>query len=265
VSALRAAFSLLPFASAWGACFAAWFTAFELLNLGRRGRGGGAGLLGAAGLAAAAGVWAQPSLIAAWPATFGFDPAVSIFALAVMIGAAVWGLAVEGMFADARGLIGGGAILGAGIAISHGILICSLRGPAELDFKTTPIATAVAIASALAVGGLALRRWRPGRLGQLAVVVCLTAATTMSQAIERAAITCATGFEASADALALPAAALTPIAGMLIVAVLAAIALCYGSEGVRPATRARAWRGNSPPSPSPSPAGTASPRPASGR
>jgi NO-binding membrane sensor protein with MHYT domain len=258
---ISAALGLLPFAGGWGACFAAWFTAFELMNLRRRGATGAMALTGAAGLAAGAGVWAQPSLVAVWPAAFGFDPLLTLLALAAMVGAAIWGLSVERLYPDPRGLIGGGAILGAGVAITHGVLLFALRGPMEIDFGSTPIATAVGLASTMAVGGLMIRRRRPGRFGQLAAVVCLTAATTASQGVERAAIGLASGFAANVDPAALPAQALTPIAGLVIVAVLAVIALWVGAVDLRPATRARAWRGSSPPAPSPSRAGTGSPRP----
>ena len=211
---LGAAFSLLPLAGGWGACFAAWFMAFELLSLRRRGPMGAIVLIGAAGVAAGTGVWAQPSLVAAWPTSFEFDPLLTLAALAAMVGAAVWGLSIEWLYPDARGLIGGGAILGGGVAIGQSLLIASLHGPIEIDFGDTPIATAMALASAMAVGGLLVRRRRPGRIGQLAAVVCLTAATTASQGVERAAMMRATGFQAAVDPNALSAAALTPIAGV---------------------------------------------------
>lgn len=235
--------------------------AFELLSLRRRGPMGAIVLIGAAGVAAGTGVWAQPSLVAAWPTSFEFDPLLTLAALAAMVGAAVWGLSIEWLYPDARGLIGGGAILGGGVAIGQSLLIASLHGPIEIDVGDTPIATAMALASAMAVGGLMVRRRRPGRIGQLAAVVCLTAATTASQGVERAAMMRATGFQAAVDPNALSAAALTPIAGVVIVAVLAAIALFANAVDLRPATRAPAWRGNPPPSPSPSRAGTRSPRP----
>jgi NO-binding membrane sensor protein with MHYT domain len=263
-SFIGVAIGLLPFASGWGACFAAWFVAFEALKLRRNGLLGTAMMLGAAGLAAGAGVWAQPSLVAGWPTAFHVDPLMTLAALAAMVAAAVWGLAIERLYPDARGLIGGGAILGAGVALSHGLLFSSLQGPTEIDFGSTPVATAMALASVMAVGGLMVRRRRPGRFGQLAAVVCLTAATSVSQGVERAAMTLASGLQPLAGAT-LPASALTPIAGVVIVVVLAAIAFLASVVEIRPATTARAWRGSSPPSPSPSPTGTGSPRPAPSR
>ena len=258
---LGAAIGFLPLAGAWGACFAAWFTAFELLDERRRGLLGAAGLVAAAGLAAGVGVWAQPSLASVWPAAIGFEPLLIVTALILMVGAAVWGLAIERFYPDARGLVGGGAILGAGIAVSHGVLFLALRGPAEISFNDTPIAVAMSLASALAVVGLLVRRLRPGLFGQLTAVVCLTAGTTFSQAIERAAVDLHGNFEAPIDLGALPAAALTPIAGLVMIAILTGIAVFAGAGDLRRATRVRAVRGNPPPSPSPSQAGTGFPRP----
>lgn len=256
-----AALATMTLLGTWCACFTGWFFAFELLS-----RRSGTAILVVAGLAAGVGVWALPCLVETWPPTLGFAPGVTIASLLVMIGAAAAGLAVERHNPEPRGVIGGGAILGAGIAVSHGALLLALRGPVAIDFDNVPIAKAVAVASALAVAALALRRRWPGRIGQVAAVVCLTAATAASQALVRGGATLQSG-EASEAPIAhlIAAPSMAPIALALLIAAFLAVAAFAVWPSFSLATRLRAWRESRRPSPAPTPAGTMSPRPSPGR
>jgi NO-binding membrane sensor protein with MHYT domain len=237
---IATAFGLLPYASAWGACFAGWFVAFELLKRRSHGRTERTGLIVAAGVAGGAGVWAHPCLAGAWPDAICVNATGSVVAFAVIVAAASTGFAVERFFRDARGLIGGGAILGAGVALSHFAVFLALRGPVEVNVDDMPVAGAVALASGLAVLGFAARRRHPGNGGQLAAVVCLTAATSLSQIIGRFSLIARPDAEPVFDPVAIPIADMTVIAGLVLVAALTALTMFDRSYRIRRATRAPA-------------------------
>jgi NO-binding membrane sensor protein with MHYT domain len=152
----------ITFLGSWCITGVAWLVAFDLLSRDDRGRPRLS--LAAAGLAAGAAVWAQPSLASDWPAGSGFAPQLIVVSLAIAIVSTVCGLAVERKFADTRGLVSSAAILGLGIAMSHGALLVGLSGPHALDFEEVPIATATALTTPLALGAVLLRRRIAGPL-----------------------------------------------------------------------------------------------------
>jgi NO-binding membrane sensor protein with MHYT domain len=253
--------ALTPLAASWLVCLACALIGLELLS---RNVGAAAGRICAAGLALGGGAWAQPLLANAWPPNVSFPLHAIVVSLCVAVLATASGLTVALKYRGVRGLMGGGSLLGLGVALSHGVLLFSLRGPAEVAFGDVPIATAMTVASLLSVALLSLRRRWSGPVSRAFQALCFAAAVAASQAIDRAALT-PTALEVSD--LAVPyiaAAAMAQTAGAALLALLLAIKL-WTMRSVRPATRVQAWRGSSRRAPSPRPAGTASLHPALAR
>ena len=260
---LRVAVTLLPLACSWCVCLVAALAAVELLA--KRRYGNARLRVAAAGLVMGAGVWAQPFLAGDWPADIGFALRPTLVSLSFAMATMAWGFAIGLRHRDARGLMGGGAALGAGIAVSHGALLFAIRGPAEINLDDVPIFTAMTLASACgAAFVLTRRRWR-GQIGRLAQAVLLAAAVAITHAVESAAIVAEPLGGRAPDATTVVAAAMTPIAGLLLISVMLFLWVIDLRAQVSPATRRPAWRGSARPSPSPIRAGTASLHPVRAR
>jgi NO-binding membrane sensor protein with MHYT domain len=257
------AVTLLPLACSWCVCLVSALAAVELL--GERRYGTARLRVAAAGLVMGAGVWAQPFLAGGWPADIGFALRPTLVSLSFAMATMAWGFAIGLRHRDARGLMGGGATLGGGIAISHGALLFAIRGHAEINFDDVPIFTAMALASACGVAFvLTRRRWR-GAGGRIAQGALLAAAVAIAHAVESAAIVVEPLGGRAPDATTVVAAAMTPIAGLVLISVMLGLCVLARRVRVSPATRRPAWRKSSRPSPSSIPAGTTSLHPAPAR
>jgi len=251
--------ALTPLAASWLICFACALVGSELLS-GRR-FGAPAGRVAAAGLVIGAAAWAQPFLADGWPAGVSFPLHAIVASLCVAVLASAAGLTLALKYRDARGLMGGASLLALGVALGHGVLVFSLRGPADVAYADVPIATAMTVAGLLFVALLLVRRRWSGRLSQAVQALCFAAAVGASQAIDRTALT-PTALEVGQLAVPYVAAAtMPPIAGTVLVALLLGVKL-WTVRRPRRATKAPAWRGSSRRAPSPLPAGTVSLHPA---
>lgn len=251
--------ALTPLTASWCVSLVCALIGLELLS--GRNYGAPAERIAAAGLTIGAGVWAQPLLANAWPPSVSFPLHAIVVSLCVAVLATATGLTLALKYRDARGLMGGGSLLGLGVALSHGVLIFALRGPADVAYADVPIATAMTVAGLISVTLLVVRRRWSGLVSRGFQALCLATAIGASQAIDRAAIT-PTPLEVSP--LAVPyvaAAAMAPIAGAALLALMLAVKL-WAMRPVRTATKARAWRGSWRRAPSRRPAGTTSLHPA---
>jgi len=176
VSQLDLLYGVVAAAGSWCVCLVAWLVALEIYRPGAKPSLIGLPPLLAAAVAAGVSGWASPALATRWPLEVGFAPAAVIASVVVSVSAVAWGLGVERRFPDSRGLIGGGAILGAGIALGQGLLLLGLSGPAELDFSDVPVATSAACSSPLAVAALFIYRRFKSPVGELGAAACLATA-----------------------------------------------------------------------------------------
>jgi hypothetical protein len=186
--------------------------------------------------------------------------------LVIAIGVAVGSL-LERRFLDGRGLVAGGALLGAAIPLGQGLVLLGITGPMTLNLDNVPIATAVAVASPLTVGALLARRRLPPSMGKPAAIFLLTLAAELSQIIERRAVVPtsdplpALGF----DLGSLPAEAMPPVAGLTLAAALLILRKSALRPPVSRATRGLAWRESPRTFPARRQAETGSPHPTPGR
>jgi NO-binding membrane sensor protein with MHYT domain len=210
----------------------------------------------AASLGAALGlvVWLQPFVALSFPIHRTLSAPGVLGALALSIAAATWTFAA---FARCRGVlcvVGPGAVLGLGVAASHGLLLMSMSGAGDFTFDDAPFSLGVALASvSTAAAFAALKVWRRPFVAAAAIASGLAG----SQMLARVSI----GLPPIHvhDLATVPFARLAP----LVVATVAAVVLALRMAAPpRPATTDRNGRGSRRPSPAQSQAGTASPRPA---
>jgi NO-binding membrane sensor protein with MHYT domain len=246
--------AMTPLAASWLVCLVCALIGLELLS--GRNYGAPAGRIAAAGVVIGAGMWAQPLLADAWPPNVSFPIHALVVSLCVAVLASASGLTVALKYRDARGLMGGGSLLGVGVALGHGVLIFSLRGPADVSYADVPIATAMTLASLLSLALLLVRRRWSGPVSQVVQALCLATAVGGSQALDCAALT-PTALQVSELAVPYIAASeMAQIAGTALLALMLGVKL-WSMRPLRPATRGRAGRGSSRPAPSPRPAGRA--------
>jgi NO-binding membrane sensor protein with MHYT domain len=214
-------FSTVTAAGSICVCFIAWLMSLEL-RVATQGQGGASW---PAGFAAGVGAWATPLLWGAWPAGFGFCPVMISTAFLVAIPLIAVGFAVERRFDDARGIIGGGAFLGAGLALSQGLIVLGLRSEGPLGLDGMPVAAAIAFTSPLAVSALWLQRQLPGIPGRLGAALVLAVAGTISHLVARGAIDLTPdAYSALCDGHRfLPAETMTPLAGAMLTIVLLSV------------------------------------------
>jgi len=204
----------------------------------------------AAGLLLGGVAWAQAILGPGLPATARIGAPGAAGSLVVAVLGTIAAFAVFRRCKGALRLIGGGAILGAGLAASRGVMLASL-GP-DVDFNDTLFSSGVALASAGSAAGLSIFGLRRGARGRLAAALILTVALAGSATLAGASARIFT-----------PLAAGLPVAGLGLIAGAAGLGL-LGASYLRPrrlpvltpATRAPAWRGKPRPSPRRRPAGT---------
>jgi len=218
----------------------------------------------APGLAVGTAIWALSLLGADWPPAVTVVPGLALASLAIaVIGAG----AAFHAYAHCEGklcLLGGGALLGAGVAASHGAMLLALRGVGDISFDDTPFFASIAVSSAAGAASLLIFRRKPDRAGQAAASFCLALGMAMALAIGRSAIQLQPGYGTRAAGL-LPASQFAPLAAALSLIVVVAVRPLARAPAIRRATRLLAWRGSSRPSPAPRPAETGWLRPASVR
>jgi hypothetical protein len=208
----------------------------------------------------AAELWAGPLLTLTLAAGLDIQPPAIFAALLVAVSAAAAAIAAFRRCKGSLRIIGPGAILGAGAAACQALMLFIRGAGGDFVFDDLPFSLAVTLMSALAVGAFALfGRWR-GVRGRLLAAGCLTLGLALCQALTLASLT-ATSSAANGPTLDLP---YDVGAGAAVIALLAGLAWIQ-RRPVRPATTGQAWRGSRRPSRAPHRAGTASPRPASGR
>ena len=196
-------------------------------------------------------VWIQPFVALSFPARPGLSLLGVTESLALSIGSAIWAIAAFARCRGALRVIAPGAILGLGVAASHGVLLMSLSGAADFSFDDAPFSLGVAVASGSAAAAFAmLMVWRR----PFAAAAALAAGLVGSQMLARAAV----GFQPipAADMAALPILRFAPLVAGSILA--SAVAL---QMGTRHATTDRDGRGSSRPARAPRQAGTKSPHP----
>jgi NO-binding membrane sensor protein with MHYT domain len=164
---------LLPTAKAMCVCFFILRAAFEALS---------ARQAATAGVAVGTAVWAQPLLGEPWTSTAGLAPALTLLALIIAVAAVAWSFLVYRRCEAQIAVIGGGAILGGGVALSHTALLLARGAPGIAGFDDVAFANSIAVASGAAVAALAVARARPGRLGQGIGALCLASGGVVSQA-----------------------------------------------------------------------------------
>jgi NO-binding membrane sensor protein with MHYT domain len=246
-----------PTVISFGVCFVACLTIFAEIaqaKLARRPSWSRSAMMGAAlGLAA----WAQPFIGLSFPAEPGLSLLGVTTSLGLSLGSSMWAV---GAFARCRGalaMVAPAAILGLGVAASHGALLVSLSGAADFSFDDAPFCLGIAIASASAAAAFAaLKVWRRPD----AAAAALAAGLVGSQMLARASI----GFQTppGTDIAVFPALRFAPlVVGSIIAAALAA-RMAVRQATATSATTDRAAPENPRPSRAPRRAGTASPRPA---
>ncbi len=208
----------------------------------------------------AAELWAGPLLVLTLVAGLDIQPIAIFAALLVAFSTAGAAIAAFRRCKGALRIFGPGAILGAGAAACHALMLFIRGAGGDFVFDDMPFDLGVALISALAVGAFALvARW-DGVRGRLVAAGCLTLGLAVCQALTLASLTGAPS-DPNAPGLDLP---YDVGAGAAVIALLAALAWDQ-RPSVRRATTGRALRGSRRPSQAPIRAGTASPRPASGR
>jgi NO-binding membrane sensor protein with MHYT domain len=213
----------------------------------------------AASLGAALGlvVWLQPFVALSFPTHRALSAPGVLAALALSIAAATWTFAA---FARCRGVlcvVAPGAVLGLGVAASHGLLLMSMSGAGDFTFDDAPFSLGVMLASgSTAAAFAALKVWhRP-----LVAAIAIASGLAGSQMLARVSI----GLPPIHvhDLATVPLARLAPL--VIATVATAVLALRMAAEA-RPATTAGAGRGSRRPSPAPRQAGTGSPRRAPAR
>jgi NO-binding membrane sensor protein with MHYT domain len=144
------------------------------LPAARRPRAAG-GLIGLA-------IWADP-LMAGWPAPLALWTA----ALPLAVGIGVWGLSAFNRAEGLQGVIGGGAILGGGLAASHGAALALIGGPADTVFDDAPFTAGIGVSTALAVLALWLWRRTPQGPARIVAALAIAVAATVSRTLARIA------------------------------------------------------------------------------
>jgi len=208
----------------------------------------------AASLGAALGlvVWLQPFVALSFPTHRTLSAPGVLAALALSIAAATWTFAA---FARCRGVlcvVGPGAVLGLGVAASHGLLLMSMSGAGDFTFDDAPFSLGVTLASAsTAAAFAALKVWRRPPVAAAAIASGLAG----SQMLARVSI----GLPPIHvhDLATVPFARLAPL---VIATVATAVTSVRMAAAARSATRDRDATGSRPPSPTPRQAGTGSPR-----
>ncbi len=209
-------------------------------------------------------IWAAPFLAGAWPAGVQFDPIALAGSLAVAVATVVWGL-----FADDRAeghlrIIGPGAILGAGMGLSHGAALLAIAGAGDSPFDDARFCAGVAIATAFCVLAFVfLCRGRPHPV--LLASASAAIGTTVCALLASGALALAATPLADHHRGGLTPETMIAASGSLALALLAATGWLRRPARISPATRAPAWRGSRRPAPAPRRAGTASPRPSPAR
>jgi NO-binding membrane sensor protein with MHYT domain len=239
-------------ALAAGLCLAACVRAFDVLA-GRaaalsRARCAGAGVL--IGASAWAGAIVGPGL----PAAARIDALGAAASLTIAVAGAALALAVFRRCKGALRVIGGGALLGASVAASRGVLLNSLG--ADVDFDDTLFCSGAALVSATGVLALAIFGLERDLRGRLAAALSLGAGLAASAALAGGSVQIHTPLGAG-----LPVIDLALIAGAATLVLLAVSCRAPRRPLSRPATRGAVWRGSLRPFPRRRPAGTASPRP----
>jgi hypothetical protein len=209
----------------------------------------------APGLLVGTAAWSQAVNAAALQPGAPIDLAAAVIALAVSIAGASLAFAAFRRCKGVLRILAAGAILSAGLACCHAVLLAATG--AEVDLGGPNFPAGAALMNALADAAFyVFGRWRGAR-GRLASATLIAGGLTFSTAL---------GF-APSDArglavnVGLAAAQLAPIATQVIAVLLAAAYALDQRIGVRPATRVRASRGSLPPSRARRPAGTAWLRP----
>ncbi len=246
-----------PAAISFGVSFVACLMVFaEIVQTNRAPRRSWSrsAMMGAAlGLAA----WSQPFIGLSFPVQPGVSLLGVTTSLALSLGSSIWAL---GAFARCRGplaVIAPGAILGLGVAASHGALLASLSGGADVGFDDAPFSLGVAVASGSAAAAFAsLKFWRRPGLAAAA----LAAGLVGSQMLARASI----GFQpvAGANPGESPLVRFAPLVIGSIMASVLAVRMVVRQAMAPSATTAAAARENPRPSPARRRAGKGSPRPA---
>jgi NO-binding membrane sensor protein with MHYT domain len=210
-----------------------------------------------------AAIWTAPFLVAPWPGDVAFNPLLLALSLACAAGATFGALATYSRTEGYQHMIGPGAILGAGVGLSHAAILFAIGDAKEGVFDDAPLCAGVAIASAFAVlAFVVLCRGR--RHAVLQAAISLAIGATACGALAGGALTLGAASPGSRPFMAVSAGVMTLVSTALV-AVLLATAAWLRWAAIRPATRATAWRGSRRPSPAPIQAETASPRPAPGR
>jgi diguanylate cyclase len=190
----------------------------------------------APGLAVGSAIWALSLLGADWPTAVTVVPELTLTSLAIAVlgaGAAFHAYAhCEGKLC----LIGGGALIGAGMAASHGVMLLALRGAGDISFDSTPFFVSVAISSATGAASLLIFRRKPDPAGQAAAAFCLAAGMAIALGIGRAAIQLQPGIVPHVAGL-LPAAQLAPLAAAFSLIVVVAVRPVAREPAIRRATR----------------------------
>jgi NO-binding membrane sensor protein with MHYT domain len=164
---------LLPTAKAMCVCFFIVRAAFEALA---------ARQAATAGVAVGTAIWAQPLLGEPWTSSASLCPALTLLALIIAVAAVAWSFLVYRRCEAQIAVIGGGAILGGGVALSHSALLMAMGGPGIASFDDIAFANSIAVASGAAVAALAVSKIWPGRLGQGFGALCLASGVVLSQA-----------------------------------------------------------------------------------
>jgi len=208
-------------------------------------------------------IWAAPFLIEPWQVGAAFNPAQLALSLACAIGAAAWALIAYSRAEGYLGIIGPGAILGAGAGLSHAATLFAIHGAGDGVFDDAPLSAGVAIASACAVLSFVLLS-RGRRHAVPFAAISFAAGAAICAELSGSALTLATTAGGGRPFGGITAGAMMLVAPVLVAALFAAAAWLQ-RQALKPATRASAWRENRRPSRVPIRAETAFPRPAPGQ
>jgi len=140
------------------------------------------------GLALGLVLWAQPFFSLSVPSGFQLTAAGILASLALSVVGAVWTFAAFERCQGALCVIASAAVLGVGMAASHGVMILALKSRFEIGFDDTPFSAGLGLASALAAAGFAALKWWRTPAAVTVAAGCVGSGAVVSQLTTRLAI-----------------------------------------------------------------------------
>jgi hypothetical protein len=207
----------------------------------------------APGLSLGVAIWAAP-LLTLGPA-LRLDPGPVAISLILALAGAILGRLAYQRSDGTVGVMGGGAILGAGIALSQGAMLLAACG-ADIDLDSIVLPAGWALASALSVATFTTWRGCPSVAAKAGALACALAGAVACAVLYRTTL----AIDPTASG-GISSGVLAPVSLSASLLVLAARVWLRRRSEFTPATTAQAWRGSSRPSPARRQAGTVSPRP----